>query len=384
MTHASELKRIALVGFGEAGSILGEELVKRGCEVAMYDILLDAPESRGAISAKAERVGVRVANSLRELISGSSSSGAAHADHASSASREVHASDTASTVGLANDPDVYAGGSASARAKRAGNSSNSDALSTNRGAHASDKSRHSGQHASSGRDTRPQLIISAVTAASSATVASQAAGLLTHSQIFLDINSVSPTTKRANAQAVEGSGADYVEAAVMAPVPPQRLAVPMLLGGRKAAMLAETLRALGMNTTAIAEEIGIASAVKMCRSIVIKGLEALTVECMLAARQFGAEQQVLTSLHNSFPHMGWSTHLPDYLVSRVAEHGRRRAAEMREVARTLQDIDMQPIMASAIAERQAWLVDQMAEHGIQYPQGEPFSWRTLADALCKR
>jgi 3-hydroxyisobutyrate dehydrogenase-like beta-hydroxyacid dehydrogenase len=167
----------------------------------------------------------------------------------------------------------------------------------------------------------------------------------------------------------------------MAPVPPQRLAVPMLLGGRRASELASTLRALGMNTTAIAQEIGIASAVKMCRSIIIKGLEALTVECSLAARKLGAEQQVLASLHASFPHMGWATNLPDYLVSRVAEHGRRRAAEMREVARTLEDIGMQPTMASAIAERQEWLVNQMAEHGIDYPRNEPFSWRALADRL---
>src|SRR5581483_7821052 len=115
--------------------------------------------------------------------------------------------------------------------------------------------------------------------------------------------SCSPATKRANAQAVEGSGADYVEAAVMAPVPPQRLKVPMLLGGRRAAELAPALQALGMNATPISDQIGVASAVKMCRSIVIKGLEALCVESMLAARRCGAENEVLASLQATFPQM---------------------------------------------------------------------------------
>ena len=169
----------------------------------------------------------------------------------------------------------------------------------------------------------------------------------------------------------------------MAPVPPQRLKVPMLLGGRRAAELAAALEAFGMNATPIAEEIGVASAVKMCRSIVIKGLEALTVESMLAARRFGAEQEVLASLQGTFPQMGWQDKLPDYLVSRVAEHGRRRAAEMREVAHTLQDVGMQPTMALATAARQDWLIDAITARGVQYPHGEPFSWRWLADALAK-
>src|SRR5581483_7873210 len=178
-------------------------------------------------------------------------------------------------------------------------------------------------------------------------VAELAATALKPGQIFLDINSVAPATKRLSAASIERSGADYVEAAVMAPVPSQRLAVPMLLGGRRAIDVAHALRGLGMNTTAIAERIGVAAAVKMCRSVLIKGLEALTLESLLAARRFGAEEEVLASLEQSFPQMGWSSKLPDYLISRIAEHGRRRAAEMREVAATLHEIGIDPMMASA-------------------------------------
>jgi 3-hydroxyisobutyrate dehydrogenase-like beta-hydroxyacid dehydrogenase len=225
------------------------------------------------------------------------------------------------------------------------------------------------------------LVISAVTATSSQNVARDAAPSLRSGQIFLDLNSVSPETKRGNARFVDASGADYVESAVMAPVPPQRLAAPMLLGGRRAVAVAAVLKGFGMNATVVGEEIGLASAIKMCRSIMIKGLEALTVECLFAARRFGAEDAVLASLDKSFPSMGWGAALPDYLVSRVAEHGRRRAAEMREVAATLYDVGVRPTMAEASAARQDALVLAMADARVAYPAQGKFSWRVLADGL---
>lgn len=292
--------KFALIGFGEAGSILGEDLAAAGRDVVMYDILLDTAASREPMLEKARRAHVRAARSFEDAVAGA------------------------------------------------------------------------------------QVVISAVTASSSADVAAEAAKSLLGGQVLLDINSVSPAKKLSNAALVEAAGADYVEAAVMAPVPPQRLRVPMLLGGKRASALAVELRNVGMNTTALSQQIGVASAVKMCRSIVIKGLEALTVESMLAARRFGAEREVLESLNGTFPSMGWMGQLPDYLVSRAAEHGRRRAAEMREVARTLQDVDVEPTMALATAARQDWLIDAMASKGVAYSSlSSPFSWRDLADCLAK-
>jgi 3-hydroxyisobutyrate dehydrogenase-like beta-hydroxyacid dehydrogenase len=294
------LRKFALIGFGEAGSILGEDLAAAGRDVVMYDILLDAPASREPVLEKARRAHVRAAGTFEDAVAGA------------------------------------------------------------------------------------EVVISAVTASSSADVAGKAARSLRAGQVLLDINSVSPARKLSNAALVEAAGADYVEAAVMAPVLPQRLRVPMLLGGKRASALAVELRDVGMNTTALSEQIGVASAVKMCRSIVIKGLEALTVESMLAARRFGAEREVLESLNGTFPSMGWTGQLPDYLVSRVAEHGRRRAAEMREVGRTLEDVGVEPTMALATAARQDWLIDAMTSKGLTYSSlPPPFSWRDLADRLTK-
>src|SRR5882672_11204340 len=139
------------------------------------------------------------------------------------------------------------------------------------------------------------LVISAVTASAAAGAAKEAASVLSGGQTYLDINSVSPKTKREIARILEPSKAIFVEA-VMAPVSPQRLKVPMLLGGADAETVAARLRSIGMNVTPISDRIGVASAVKMCRSVIIKGIEALAVESLFAARRYGAEKEVLASL----------------------------------------------------------------------------------------
>jgi 3-hydroxyisobutyrate dehydrogenase-like beta-hydroxyacid dehydrogenase len=228
-----------------------------------------------------------------------------------------------------------------------------------------------------------ELVISAVTASSAAAVAANATPFLRAGQIYLDINSVSPETKREIARILSSSPAIFVEAAVMAPVAPQRLKVPMLLGGADAAMAAVRLRAMGMNVKPISDRVGVASAIKMCRSIIIKGLEAITVESMFTARRYGAEKEVLDSLAATYPGMGWDGALPDYLISRVAEHGKRRAAEMREAAQAVADAGLEPLTALATSRRQDWLAKAIAELSLTVPKGENFAWQELADAIAK-
>lgn len=227
------------------------------------------------------------------------------------------------------------------------------------------------------------MVISAVTASSAADMARNAAPLLRGGQTYVDLNSVSPDTKREIAHTLSESAASFVEAAVMAPVLPQRLKVPMLLGGASAATAAERLQAIGMNVKPVSDRIGVASAIKMCRSIIIKGLEAITVESMFAARRYGAEKQVLESLAATYPGMGWDGTLPDYLISRVAEHGKRRAAEMREAARAVADAGLEPLTALATAQRQDWLAQVIAEFSLAVPKGEGFAWQELADAIAE-
>ena len=225
------------------------------------------------------------------------------------------------------------------------------------------------------------LVISAVTSSAAANVAKTAAPFLRNEQTYLDINSVSPETKREIAATLQFSKVVFIEAAVMAPVAPQRLQVPMLLGGAEADTAAARLQSIGLNVTPISERIGVASAIKMCRSIFMKGLEAITVESMFTARRYGAEEQVLSSLAASYPEMGWDSTLPDYLIGRVAEHGKRRAAEMREAAQAIADVGLEPMTALATAQRQDWLAQEIAKRKLTVQAGDAFSWQELADAI---
>ncbi|HFZ8993037.1 TPA: DUF1932 domain-containing protein [Citrobacter freundii] len=225
------------------------------------------------------------------------------------------------------------------------------------------------------------LVLSLVTASSALEVAQQAAPLLSHGQFFLDFNSVAPETKRTAAKAVAAGAGDYLDVAVMAPVPPKRLATPLLLGGVAASGVAQTLSALGCNARAASENIGDVSAIKMCRSVMIKGLEALTTECLSAARGYGVEDAVLASLHASFPSLGWNDQLPHYLISRVAEHGVRRAEEMGEVVKTLQDVGVTAVMSQATQHVQSVLPAKIKAHGMRYHDLVPFVWQEALDKL---
>ena len=202
---------------------------------------------------------------------------------------------------------------------------------------------------------RADLVISSVTAGAAldAARAAGAGGGLRHGPFFLDVNSVSPGTKREAASVVEQAGGRYVEAAAMTSVPPHGIRSPMLLGGPHAAEFLERAAPFGMRLTAFSPEIGAASSVKMCRSVMIKGLEALATECLLAARRYGVERPVLASLADTLPHEDWRR-LARWMVSRPLVHGRRRAEEMREVARTVRKASVEPILSAPTALRQDW------------------------------
>jgi 3-hydroxyisobutyrate dehydrogenase-like beta-hydroxyacid dehydrogenase len=287
---------IGLVGYGEVGRILAEDLRARGVNnVAAYDIKLGGPDET-PLRAHAERHGVRLA-----------------ADHAELAAQS-------------------------------------------------------------------DLIVSAVTASQAVPVAEACAPKLRSGAWFLDFNSASPGAKIMAGEIVAAAGGRYVEGAVMTSIPPYRIRVPLLLGGPDAAALAPHLNALGFEGQAGPEKLGVASATKMCRSVMIKGLEAMVIESFTAARAWGVEDAVLASLAETFPGIDWEKQ-GAYFFQRVIQHGRRRAEEMREVAQTVREAGLEPWSAAGTAERQAWVAD-LADGGLFGDRTIPRKdWRADADRM---
>jgi 3-hydroxyisobutyrate dehydrogenase-like beta-hydroxyacid dehydrogenase len=194
------------------------------------------------------------------------------------------------------------------------------------------------------------MVISAVTAASSVDAARSVAPHLSGRPYYLDINSVSPGRKQETANLL-GDGARYVDVAVVAAIHPARHRTPLLISGPHAEEISPLLRELEMQLTVVGPEIGSAAAIKMIRSVMIKGIEALTLECFLAASRAGVLEEVTASLKNNYPTLDW-TKIADYNLERMASHGERRAAEMEESAATLRELGLDPLMVDSTVKRQ--------------------------------
>jgi len=291
---------IGLVGYGEVGRILAEDLRKQDVSVSAYDIKLRSDQTGQPLREHAHHHGVALT--------------ASHADLAAAA----------------------------------------------------------------------DFIVSAVTASQAVPVAQACAGSVKHGAWFLDFNSASPGAKQRAAALIDGGGGRYVEGAVMTSIPPYRIKVPLLLGGGGASELAPLLAELGFEAKVASEKLGVASAVKMCRSVMIKGLEAMVIESFTTARAYGVEDAVLASLKETFPGIDWEKQ-GAYFFQRVIEHGRRRSEEVREVAETVHEAGLTPWSAQGTAERQAWIAD-LADEGLFGRKGTAAfarspDWRSEADRI---
>jgi 3-hydroxyisobutyrate dehydrogenase-like beta-hydroxyacid dehydrogenase len=229
-----------------------------------------------------------------------------------------------------------------------------------------------------------ELVISAVTASQTVAAAAACAEAIPSGCFFLDFNSASPGAKIAAAGQVTRGGGRYVEGAVMTAVPPYRIKVPLLLGGSHAAALEPVLKDLGFAAQVASDRLGVASATKMCRSVIIKGLEAMVIESFTAARHYGVEERVIASLRETFPGIDWDKQAA-YFFQRVIEHGRRRAEEMREAAITVREAGLDAWSAAGTAERQSWMaglanVGLFGERGDRTFARSP-DWRAEADRI---
>jgi 3-hydroxyisobutyrate dehydrogenase-like beta-hydroxyacid dehydrogenase len=224
------------------------------------------------------------------------------------------------------------------------------------------------------------IVISVVTSDQALAAAQQTAPGLGPGQLYADLNSVSPVLKQTIDRVISATGARFVEVAVMAPAPPYGHKVPMLVGGAGGPEFIERMTPFGMRMEFTSTRVGEAAATKMCRSIIVKGMEALLTECVLGASRYGAEERVFQSLAETFPGLDWAE-IATYMVGRVVVHGERRAREMEEVAETLRSSGVDPIMAEATVRRMDW----SAQLGLKKLFGgeAPVTYRQFAEAVAE-
>ncbi|WP_108660387.1 NAD(P)-dependent oxidoreductase [Acuticoccus kandeliae] len=193
------------------------------------------------------------------------------------------------------------------------------------------------------------LVVSLVTADQAQIAAEAAAPLMNQGALFFDGNSCSPGTKRNSSAAIEAAGARYVDVAVMGPIYPERHKVPLLIAGPHTGDAMAVIERLSMRAGIVEGDVGSASTVKMVRSIMMKGMEALFAELLLSATKSGVDARVIASLDVTFPGFGF-TERGAFALERALVHGKRRAAEMKEVARTVAELGLPNPMATATVE----------------------------------
>lgn len=221
-----------------------------------------------------------------------------------------------------------------------------------------------------------QVIFSLVTADQAEPALQALIPSLSEKQIILDCNSCSPKTKQRLAQQVKAQGAEYIDVAIMAPVLAAKPRIPLNISGERADKVADYLSQAGFDVEVISEQVGDASSIKMLRSVMVKGLEALTTECLLAARKSGVEEHVLKSLSNTYPGLALGD-LSRYHMERMLNHGERRHAELKEVAATLSELE---INHSMVMGAMSWH-QSLGELSIEYIE-QPLS--QLSDEIIEK
>ena len=224
--------------------------------------------------------------------------------------------------------------------------------------------------------TGAEAVFSVVTADQAHEAAIAALSGLAKGALFFDCDSCAPQTKTRTAQEVEAAGGRYVDVAVMAPVRPRLHRTPLLISGPHVEAAAPALASLGMSATIHDGPVGAASSVKMIRSVMMKGLEALVCECVLAGRKAGVIEAVLDSLDDTSPGFDWKKRSA-YMLERVMTHGVRRAAEMREVALTVDLLGLEGQMSRASV---GW-EQRIGELGLRANGAEATDYRVLADRI---
>jgi 3-hydroxyisobutyrate dehydrogenase-like beta-hydroxyacid dehydrogenase len=223
------------------------------------------------------------------------------------------------------------------------------------------------------------VVLSLVVGAATRSVAAAAASHLKPGALYVDLNSVGPVTKSEAAAEIAAGKGDFVEGAVMARVPPYGEKVPILVAGRRAADAVAALNPLGMKLEAVGEEPGQASALKMIRSVMIKGVEALLIEALSAAERAGVRERIVDSVQETFPGLDWRQ-VADYYIGRSFEHGARRVTEMTEAADTIESLGLPADMSRAACETIGRAHRAMKDQGLKVADG----YRGFVPVLARR
>lgn len=203
-------------------------------------------------------------------------------------------------------------------------------------------------------------VLSVVSGTSSREVSERSAGLLDDGALYVDLTAAAVTDKEAGAEAVERSGGQYVDGAVLGTVAVPDATIPIVASGDGARELQQLASCEGISIEALDGPAGRATQLKLLRSVYMKGRDALVVETLLAARRCGLEERLVASIEGPGERVSFAD-LSDRVLRSLAVHAGRRAEELDSSADVVRETGIDPLLAPAAAET----LRRVAEAGVR-------------------
>jgi 3-hydroxyisobutyrate dehydrogenase-like beta-hydroxyacid dehydrogenase len=172
--------------------------------------------------------------------------------------------------------------------------------------------------------------------------------------VWADLNTASPGLKQRLAAVCADAGLDFVDVALMAPVPGRGLRTPALACGPGAVRYAHLLAPLGADVDVLDAPPGAAAARKLLRSVFLKGQAAALVEALAAARAAGCEEWLRQNIIDELTAADART--VERLETGTHRHAARRVAELTATVDLLAELGVPPRISTASRE---WL-EQLA------------------------
>lgn len=197
-------------------------------------------------------------------------------------------------------------------------------------------------------------------------------------QLYVDVSASTPATKENIWEAIKDTGVLFADAAMLGSLPANKHQVPITASGNGAAKFQELMTPYGMKITLAGEKAGSASAIKLVRSIFMKGIAALMIDTMQAADAYGVSDEIVASLGKSLDGIPFVDHL-NRLVTGTALHCTRRAAELKGSVAMQEEAGLNPEMT--LASKHGHEALEKYDFAARYIDTKPAGWQEIIEAI---
>lgn len=164
--------------------------------------------------------------------------------------------------------------------------------------------------------------------------------------IYADVTASTPELKQKIWQVIKNKGVLFSDFAMMGPLPLNRHKVPVFASGNGTQALIDLMSPFGMIIKKVGEEPGEASAIKLIRSIYMKGVAALMIEMLQASEYYNVSERVISSVADTINSTDFVSTM-NRLVTGTAIHSKRRSDELKGSIQMLDEMGLDCSMSKA-------------------------------------